>query len=64
MAAYFQRHTKRNGIVKDLLSSRNGSRQQRDEKFARLVGEGGVVQVWKVGGRYAKNISNNLLAVV
>jgi len=69
MAAYFQRHTKRNGIVKDLLSSRNrlrsiGSRQQRDEKFASVMGEGGVVQVWKVGGRYAKNISNNLLAVV
>ena len=46
MAAYFQRHTKRNGIVKDLLSRRNrlrsiGSRQQRDEQIASVGGEGG-----------------------
>lgn len=57
MAAYFQRHTKRNRIVKDLWSRRNclrsiGSRQQRDEKNVSVGGEGGVVEVWKVGGRY------------
>jgi len=46
MAAYFQRHTKRNRIVKDLWSRRNclrsiGSRQQRDEKNVSVGGEGG-----------------------
>ena len=46
MAAYFQRHTKRNRIVKDLRSRRHrlrsiGSWQQRDEQIASVGGEGG-----------------------
>ncbi len=54
MAAYFQRHTKRNRIAKDLRSRRNrlrsiGSRQQRDEKIVSVGGEGGSGGSMEVG---------------